>query len=369
MARERDLNWGAWYETVAAEGLLPLLYRILHGQGIIPNAIDEKLEVVYYQSLRRNALLFRELECVLHSLAAQQITVILLKGAALAETVYGNIALRPMDDLDLLVRHEDARGALATLTALGYTRMGPKEKRADAAIEFEIEAVLRKPGPVNTQIEVHWGLLDSPYYQHRLPMTWFWETARPLRVGGAEGLMLGAEAQILHLCAHLVLGHHGEGLRWLHDVAEVLYYDRGQLDWDALLAKAQECDLVLPLKQVLSQVVEGWAVPIPPLALARLSALQPSPEEIRVFNWLVSFDWDAQGGRTAARHFWADLVTLPGWRQRLRYAWSILFPSAAYMRQRYRVSHDGLLPLYYPYRWLIGLRGAIRLLSKRETEV
>jgi hypothetical protein len=48
---------------------------------------------------------------------------------------------------------------------------------------------------------------------------------------------------------------------------------------------------------------------------------------------------------------------MPGWRQRVRFARTNLFPSAAYMRQRYQIKHPLLLPLYYPYRWLRGLRG------------
>ena len=47
---------------------------------------------------------------------------------------------------------------------------------------------------------------------------------------------------------------------------------------------------------------------------------------------------------------------LSRWSERLGYAWTHLFPSAAYMRQRYDIPHPLLLPLYYPYRWFRGLR-------------
>jgi hypothetical protein len=68
----------------------------------------------------------------------------------------------------------------------------------------------------------------------------------------------------------------------------------------------------------------------------------------------------------AGARFWTDLAGITGWRQRLRFARTNLFPSAAYLRQRYAIPHPLLVPLYYPYRWWRGLRGsfALRWLSR-----
>ena len=49
----------------------------------------------------------------------------LLKGAALAITVYDSIGLRPMGDLDLLVPEERLAEAVARLKALGYVQPHP----------------------------------------------------------------------------------------------------------------------------------------------------------------------------------------------------------------------------------------------------
>ena len=42
-------------------------------------------------------------------------------------------------------------------------------------------------------------------------------------------------------------------------------------------------------------------------------------------------------------------------RKRAYLAWISLLPSPAYMRHRYNIRHSLLLPLYYPYRWLVNL--------------
>jgi len=60
--------------------------------------------------------------------------------------------------------------------------------------------------------------------------------------------------------------------------------------------------------------------------------------------------------RGVAQRAWSDLRSMHGWRPRLAYASTHLFPSPAYMRARYHIRHRALLPLAYPYRWLRGLR-------------
>jgi hypothetical protein len=82
-----------------------------------------------------------------------------------------------------------------------------------------------------------------------------------------------------------------------------------------------------------------------------LRRLQPSCDEQRITAYLTATD------RRAGRRFWTDLASMNRAAARLGYAWMHLFPSAAYMRARYHVRHPVLLPLYYPYRWLRGLRG------------
>ena len=55
------------------------------------------------------------------------------------------------------------------------------------------------------------------------------------------------------------------------------------------------------------------------------------------------------------QRYWIDLFSVPEWPDRLRYAGRKLFPSATYMRWRYALLRPWLLPLAYPYRWLLPL--------------
>ena len=345
-----DGRWESLQPLIAAERLGPLLHRVVRAHGIAPPAVAAALRESYLTTGLQNMLLWRELGHGLHQLAATGVAAIVLKGAALAETVYGNPALRPMIDVDLLVHRRDLDAARRVFEGLGYV-LERAETHPGALAEHESELALRKPGPVAAAVDLHWSLFDSPYYQHRIAMDWFWETAGTASIAGAPTLVLGPEALLIHLCGHLALHHGGKGLLWWHDVVEVLVWYRGRIDWPELLSRVEWYDLLLPVRTVLTGAAEEWGAPVPDAVLRALCAQVPSPRERRVFADLGA----AQ--RSAGQRFWSDLVAIPDWRQRLRFARTNLVPSAAYMRQRYRIAHPLLLPFYYPYRWLRGLRG------------
>jgi hypothetical protein len=354
LAVQTQLDWAALVRVADEERLGPLLYRAVRWQNLVPPAVEEGLRAARYSIAVRDRLLRGELVAILDCLAAQGVDVLLLKGAALAQTVYGGTGLRPMEDLDLLVHQEGVRPALRILAEQGYRRVG-LEVRPGADLAYENEVMLRKAGPVDFSVEVHWSLFDLPYYQQVLPMAWFWQTASTVQIGNTPVQVLGPEAQILHLCGHMVLHHGGERARllWLHDVAEVLSHYRDQVDWEELLNRAQKCGLVLPVQHVVGQVAHEWGVPMPAEALSRLNALCPSAAEVRVTAWRTV------SRRPVAQRFWTDLASMDGWRQRLHYAWIQLFPAVTYMQSRYRIRHRLLVPLYYPYRWWLGLRSAL----------
>lgn len=348
-------GWQALYDLAAQERVAGLLYDVARNQGLCPPAIERQLHDFAAYTAVQNRGRLAALAAALDHLAAVGVAVILLKGAALAENLYANLALRPMVDLDLLVRRAAAAPALQHLTTAGYRAIdyGPHML---STLTFENEIMLIEPGPQAGMLELHWSLFDSPHHQARLPEDWLWQTAQPAPAAGRRALILGNEAQLLHLCGHLALHHAGQSdLLWLHDVAELLQQTAQTLDWELVLAQAQACDLVLSLRQTLARVVAMWQAPAPEGALARLAALPASPGE----KALIAAR--AGGPQSTLQRFWADLVAQPGANARFRYAWQNIFPTPAYMRRRYQIRRPFLLPLAYPYRWGVGLAARICL--------
>jgi hypothetical protein len=139
----------------------------------------------------------------------------------------------------------------------------------------------------------------------------------------------------------------------LNDIALLVKKHLNVIEWEELFSRAQDNNLLIPICKALEILASEWQVAIPQPILARLEQLQPTHQEQIVFARLTSQE------RGVAGRFWDDIRSIPSWRMRLLFAWDNLFPSPAYMQDRYRIPHPILLPFYYLYRWMIGLRSAV----------
>lgn len=355
LAGSGQVDWAEFDSRVHTRRLKPLLYSILRDQNFIPAKTLQAFRTAYDITARYNLYLFSELKRVLLRANDQAIRVLVLKGAALAQTVYAAPGERPLRDVDILVPRDQVPRMENILQGLGY-RTDRVEVRSGANLAYECEVLFVKTNPLLSQMEIHWSLIDSPFYQENISTDWFWQTARPLSVGGVPTMMMGAEAQTLYLCAHSFLHHGGDDWLWLHDVAQVIRFYQAEMDWHALMQHAQTLDLVIPLQKILPIVAQDWGAPIPSDMLERIRALPVRPMETRVVQWLTA------PNLPRSQRFWHDLVSLPEWSARWSFALSNIFPTHAYMHQRYHISNPRLVPLYYVYRWG---RGISHFVSRR----
>jgi hypothetical protein len=349
-AARESLDWKQLSCLAEAGRVVPLLHRVWRDESFVPIEVQRRFRHAYLGNAHRNLVLLHELEATVAALDAAGVPTIVLKGGALAEVVYRNLALRPLMDIDLLMRREHLSIALRTLGERGFAPMRP-ETRDGAAAAYENELLLIKPGAVPVPVEIHWSLFDSPYYQQRLNLEVCWQQSVPFTLGERQAQMLDPVSQVLHLCGHLVLHHGGEDLLWENDIAEFVALHGATLDWSTLLQRASACDLVIAVQTLLLPVAEEDPDSMPADVVERLRHLRPTPDERRIVGYLTADE------RGVAQRFWTDLASMDRWGERLGYTLTHLFPSAAYMRERYRIRHPLLLPFYYPYRWFRGLMG------------
>lgn len=343
------VDWDLFLQLAGREHVAPLLFQQVRERKIVPAGVEAGLQGSYLANAKRNMLLLHELRGALEALSSAGIEAIVLKGAALAETAYGNIALRMMRDLDLLVRDREAQTAVRVLQGMGYGRQRA-EPRAGTGLAYENEIGLRKEGPLPFFLEVHWSLFDSPFYQ-QLPFDWAWETAEVVQTASGAMRVLSPEAQVLYYAGHIQLHHaHEAQMLWLYDLKQILQMHEETMDWELILRLAEENYLVLALQKTLGVLAEEWAAPAPEEALERLRGMEASRAEAEVFAALTAKE------RPVAQRFWTDLKLMRGRRERMHYAWVNLFPSPAYMYERYGFESAWRLPFYYVYRFYVGLR-------------
>ena len=105
---EAGPQWGTVLGRAQTHGLLPLVYHRLRALNFpsVPQSVQRQLRDFFGVNALRNELLAQELVRVLTRLDAANLPAIPLKGLALAESLYGDPALRSSADLDILIPPE-----------------------------------------------------------------------------------------------------------------------------------------------------------------------------------------------------------------------------------------------------------------------
>jgi Uncharacterised nucleotidyltransferase len=269
------IDWQRPADLACQNRVGPLVYSTLRHVPL-PTEARPALEILksaYVATAARNAVLFRELKAVLEALAAERIPVIVLKGAALAELVYAERALRPMADIDLLIRKEDLEEAERRLRSVGYEEIHDPRARQELRARHH-HWIFRnaRPGASEIPIELHWNL-DPP----RRPAAWdipaLFERAEAASIAGVDALVLSPEDFLLHLCLHLCRHRFNGGVIALCDIAAFISSYGGRLDWTRFerLAAAGGASRYASIPLHLAAELMGADVPTPVLASLRAS--------------------------------------------------------------------------------------------------
>jgi hypothetical protein len=256
---------------------------------------------------------------VLHRLADAGIEVILLKGAALLAAGYGDLGLRYMADIDILVPTAERSRAIALLGACGFR---PEGGLSPDAVDTLMPPTTPGYGFRNDggqAIDLHWNAL----HQSRQPDADadFWAASRPMTFRDLPVRVLDPADRLLHALAHGLRWNQVPPLRWVLDAALILTGDDAP-DMRRLVEQARRRRLAVPVRRGLDYLRRRFAMPVPDDALR---ALARSGSQLQ--RWeadLEERDPAARSPGQAALHAYlaelrgrVPLGRRPGWRANL----------------------------------------------------
>ena len=323
-------DWPALLRAATGHNLAPLLYHRLRAAGVqIPEAVRQPWQEAYLAVAADNIRRFYELGHALRVFHEAGIPVIALKGAHLAPLVYEKLALRPMCDVDLLVREGDLSRAEEQLRALGYR--SDEINASNSADDFHLVYA----SAADRVIELHWAIepLASPF---RINVQDLWARAKSVTIADAPALVLAPADLLLHLCLHL-FAHHSfneafaSGLRALCDVAETIRRYREVLNWAEVGQRASEWGARNGVYLVLRLAHDLVGADVPDAVLADLAPADFQPRYLESAQALMlegedilgrnSVDfWLAEGTAAKAASFWRTLFPP---RERMARAYSL----------------------------------------------
>jgi hypothetical protein len=223
---------------LTAQGLAPL-WSDLAESGHINTPETLRCELLYQRRLAAARYLLQrwigtQASACLH---AEGIAHALFKGAAVRERLYADPALRPADDLDLLVAPQHRDQAILALIRAGFCLQGDRR-----IISHETNLIAR-----HVAVDLHWHLLRPGRSRCELAPRLL-ATARPL--GTLCGL--GDDANLLVMLVHPAFAKHVNGR-----AAKLIRV----VDLDRMLRMTQpDWDWILPLIDAAGLRTAAWAV-------------------------------------------------------------------------------------------------------------
>jgi len=344
-------DWARFANMANAEGVAPLIHWTFKHEDIsgidIPTKVKTKLMAAYYNTTAQNQVMFQELERILEALNDADIPVIVLKGAALAATIYPEIGLRPMGDLDLLIPRDEIKSAERTLRDLGYSNAHPELTPWISRIISHHTQLIGGPNRKVT-VEMHWSLIAGDDDWRSPPNEWFWAHRKQWENRNST-FVLSPTSNLLFLAAHLVL-QHGEGdayLIWYYDLHLLITHFGDSIEWAEIEKYAREFNWARALHAAINTTRKIFGTPLPAEFLnissnssdyreAQLVARKSLPDQtrgVRVLNRMSSMERSSQ---------WRFLLAKT-------------FPTPAYIKWRYYPNPTWTWPIWYPYRWLRAL--------------
>ncbi len=330
----RDCLWDHVATTACERGLGGLVLRALSQVNIeAPAPAGLQLDGFARYVAANNAYKVSRSAPMLAALERGRVPFLLLKGAALNATVYDSPDLRPMLDIDVLIRPEDAARADKLLLDAGCDR-GPALLREDFYPKYYYEREYLTPSRPQVKLDVHVRPFRPLRYAATVPDDALWRD--PLRVafGGIDAGVPDPAAMLIHLAVHAAC-HGLNEPRWLYDIH--LWADRfaGSIDERDLFDRARAWRLAVPVRRALERTAATFGDPAGRLAGAarRLSGLGLADRMI-----LRQAPRDLERPVTGVL---INLLTAPGLGLRLGYLRAVLMPDADHLRQLYPRRHRG----------------------------
>jgi hypothetical protein len=260
-------DWTAVADVAAWHGLQPALRHAVearHATRWLPPTVARRLGDASTVAALRAEARRRQLATLLSALRAAGVDAIVLKGAYLAEHVYPALALRPMSDLDVLVRECHVETALAALAPCGYTPAGPAGRAGGRT--------LVRSGGGSMALDMHTSINPcAPPFA--LPLRDVWARASRCAVAGESALALCAEDLLLHLATHMGHGHVlGASMVSLCDVSAWLERFGATADWEAVLCRARDAGARRFVYAALALARRAQGADVPEEVLAALRA-------------------------------------------------------------------------------------------------
>jgi len=346
----KGIDWDHFLKKTRENGISGIVYRNLDERRRdypnVPSTILEELKSEYYLNAANNALIFEELEKVLEAFKKSGLQIIVLKGAALASIVYKNLALRPMSDVDLLVKKEDLLGIDEKLRMSGYEPLDMPARDVDFSSTHLTTLDYQQVSQSSHSFHVHWHFVNSTIptesYINDIKMENIWQDAEKAEIANVETLVMAPHHFLIHLSEHALRVRHSlSKLSFYCDIDEVIHRYWKTLDWDRLLDESLDFNLSKFVYLSLYFTSKFLMTEIHQDVFFKLKPRKFSLGE-KIFMKSIS-----KNNRSSGLSYLVHLSMNKGFKKKIKFVWKTFFPPRQIMAQRHYSPRSKWILVYY----------------------
>ena len=343
-----SLNEKAWndmFELADKQGITCYLYYALKqkkSEDLIPIDWQCKIRIQLMQFSAGNVKHLHELEEL--SLLSEKtgLQVIFLKGSHLAFHVYPSPSLRPMGDIDIMVKEEDLPKIIGLLAEAGYS--------CDYFTLENLKKFDRHLPPFTKKgrktIELHWTLIQ-PMFQTsgtQKTMTWLIGETEGKQFGKGLAPVFKPNALLFQIMLHIGLNDGLlPSLKNLMDIMVIIQKHQKEIHWEVITNKIVETNFAHRFALVgwLAKTTVGANIPDQFFQSLNVELCQEIKEA--ALNRILHFsDIDLNGPIAILNQ--ANLL------QKLVYVLKYVFMSPSKMKYRHNLKNNWSVFIYYPKR-------------------
>ena len=271
--------WDALPAQAELHGMGPLLWHHLQKTDIaIPVETQRSLRALYLRHRALNQAHFHALAELLKLFEQANICPLVLKGLALAYQYYPDPALRPVGDIDLLLKQSDVLLALHLLEAAGYRVNLPNPNLR--LLPKELTAYSPYHNGVSTHIELHHYNLEHKTFNDNSPDNEFKDFIQPPQLLMIDGCAIYTSSPMdtlrylnRHMIQHLYAARVDKplSLKWSADIINLVERHAGSMDWSefqrrdpAFLRRLAVLYSLTPLPEMYEKVIPIEKIKHPP---------------------------------------------------------------------------------------------------------
>jgi hypothetical protein len=349
-AQRKTIDWDCFVKKARENGIAAVVYsklsKIKKDCPHIPSFVFKKLKKVYYLNATQNSLIFEELGKVLKIFSNAGLQVIVLKGAVLAEKIYGNLALRPMLDVDLLAKKEDLLRLDEQLKISGYKPTDISVEDIDFSSGYLTTIDYRSLSPNSPSFHVHWHFVNSTIpnesYIKNIKIEDIWQDAEKTKIADVETMVMAPHHLLIHLSEHaLRVTHSLSKISFFCDIDEVVNSYQGRLDWDRLIKESLKFNLNRMVYLSLYFTAKFLETKIPENVLLKLRPEHLSLSE-KIFMNSIS-----NNKRFLGLSYLVHLSMNKGFLQKMNFLGRTLFPPPQIIAQRNYIPRSKLSYIHY----------------------